>query len=235
MYNGYNSNRYIGYNGFNGFIRNVQHISTLNIQPITTFSSQPTSTFSVQPISALNNQATSTFTNQPNDNQELSSPNQQPKITTSFKQGEVNADKYAVKVLNSTVSADSRVKASNDLTSPTAAAALAYLQSNTKEGLCGLPTETYLETIFSGKSKEEANAAAARIYIKAYNDGENIPQSGACAAADAAYREAFRKGDDPILESALAFVNNWPGAKDGNPCAVSGIEYMKAIIAGIYF
>merc|ERR1719464_2216911 len=34
------------------------------------------------------------------------------------------------------------------------------------------------------------------------------------------------------LESALAFVNNWPGLKDGNPCAVSGKAYMDAIVAG---
>merc|ERR1712142_567632 len=88
------------------------------------------------------------------------------------------------------------------------------------------------KTIFDGKSKEEANAEATRIYIEAYNSGKRLPQSGACAAADATYREAWRKGDDPILESALAFINAWPGAKEGNPCAVSGIDYMKAIING---
>ena len=52
------------------------------------------------------------------------------------------------------------------------------------------------------------------------------------ADGDAAYREAFRNGDDPVLESALAFINAWPGAKEGNPCTVSGISYVKAIIAG---
>jgi hypothetical protein len=30
----------------------------------------------------------------------------------------------------------------------------------------------------------------------------------------------------------LAFINAWPEAKKGNPCAVSGIDYVKAIIAG---
>jgi len=145
---------------------------------------------------------------------------------------QVNADRFVNEALNSQLKVDRRIKASNDLTSPTAAAALAYMKSVTKDGLCGLPTEVYLTAIFSGKSKEEANAEATKIYIEAYNNGERLPRGGACTAADAAYREAFRKGDDPVLESALAFINAWPGAKKGNPCAVSGIAYMKAVVAG---
>ena len=144
----------------------------------------------------------------------------------------INVDKYVDEALNSPLNKDSRVKAATDLTSPSSAAAIAYMQSVAKDGLCGLPSEVYLKTIFSGKSKEEANAEATRVYIEAYNNGERLPQGGACAAADVAWREAWRKGDDPVLESALAYINAWPGAKDGNPCAVSGIEYMKAILAG---
>ena len=60
------------------------------------------------------------------------------------------------------------------------------MKSVAKDGLCGLPTEVYLQTIFSGKSKEEANAEATKIYIEAYNNGERLPQGGACAAADVA-------------------------------------------------
>ena len=82
------------------------------------------------------------------------------------------------------------------------------------------------------RAKKEANAEATKIFIEAYNNGERLPRGGACTAADAAYREAFRNGDDPVLESALAFINAWPGAKKGNPCAVSGIAYMKAVVAG---
>ena len=37
---------------------------------------------------------------------------------------------------------------------------------------------------------------------------------------------------DPVLESALAFINSWPGVTNGNPCAVSGVDYVKAIVAG---
>ena len=35
-----------------------------------------------------------------------------------------------------------------------------------------------------------------------------------------------------ILESALAFVKAWPGVRSGNPCAVSGLAYMEAIVDG---
>ena len=47
-----------------------------------------------------------------------------------------------------------------------------------------------------------------------------------------AWKDAWKNGDDPVLESALAFIDAWPGAKDGNPCAVSGIAYFKTIVAG---
>jgi hypothetical protein len=106
------------------------------------------------------------------------------------------------------------------------------MKSVTTDGLCGLPTKLYLTSIFNGKSIEEANAEATKIYIEAYNNGERLPRGGACTAADASYREAFRNGDDPVLESALAFIKVWPGVKDGNSCAVSEIDYVKAITAG---
>jgi len=146
--------------------------------------------------------------------------------------GKIDVEKYVNEALNTPFPKDGRINAPTDLTSPSAAAALAYMKNVAKDGLCGLPTEVYLQTIFGGKSKEEANAEATRIYIEAYNSGERLPQSGACAASDAAWREAWRKGDDPVLESALAFINAWPGAKEGNPCAVSGIAYVKAILDG---
>ena len=44
-----------------------------------------------------------------------------------------------------------------------------------------------------------------------------LPQEGACADAEEAYREAFRNGDDPVLESCLAFINAWPGTTEGIP------------------
>merc|ERR1711872_183112 len=154
-------------------------------------------------------------------------------ITTASPQGRrIDVNRYEQEALNSPSAKDRRVKAPTDATSPSTAAALAYMKSVSKDGLCGLPTEVYIQTIFDGKSKEEANAAATRVYIEAYNNGERLPTGGACAAADVAWREAWRKGEDPVLESALAFINAWPGVDDGNPCAVSAIDYVKAIVIG---
>jgi hypothetical protein len=122
-----------------------------------------------------------------------------------FRLGKVNADKYVKEALNSPLTADSCVKVSNDLTSPSAAAALAFMKSVAKDELCGLPTEVYLQTIFSGKIKEKANAEATKIYIEAYNNGERLPQEGACAEADAAYREA--SGMEMILSWSLLWLS----------------------------
>merc|ERR1712203_1227014 len=54
----------------------------------------------------------------------------------------------------------------------------------------------------------------------------------ACEASEAAFKSAYIPGEDSILESALAFVKAWPGVRSGNPCAVSGLAYMEAIVDG---
>merc|ERR1712142_601754 len=144
----------------------------------------------------------------------------------------VNARVFAKEIKDKPIHADPRIKAPKDKTSPSAAAALAYLRSVTLDDLCGKPSEIYIQSIFNGKSKEEANAEATRYYIQAYNGGARLPESGACKEADVAYREAFISGDDPILKSAEAFINAWPGVKEGNPCAISGIDYVNAIVNG---
>ena len=147
-------------------------------------------------------------------------------ITTAYaipQRRRIDANRLVKEALNTPLIQDASVKAPVDKNSPSAAAALAYMKSVAKDGLCGLPTEVYIQTIFNGNSKEQANAEATKTYIDAYNNGERLPKGGACAAADVAWREAWRKEGDPVLESALAFINAWPGVKDGNPCAVSGI------------
>lgn len=130
---------------------------------------------------------------------------------------------------------DPRIVASNDGSSPAAAAALAYMKeisNNDKDGFCGLPAQIFLEAILAGKSREAAKNEAAQAYVKAYNRGERQTPGSACEKAENAFRQAVVDGKDPILESGLAFVNNWSGVKEGNPCAVSGIEYVKAIVDG---
>jgi len=159
-----------------------------------------------------------------------SSSSQKSSLTSS--KSSINANRFATAVAKTKVTQDKRIKADNSGSSPSAAAALAYMRNVVLDDLCGKPAEIYLQTIFDGKTKEEANAEATRYYIKAYNGGARLPESGACKASDEAFREAYASGEDPILKSAEAFINAWPGVKDGNPCAVSGIDYYKAIIDG---
>ena len=117
----------------------------------------------------------------------------------------IDVEKYVKEALNTPFPTDSRVKAATDLTSPSAAAALAYMKKVPKDGLCGLPAEKYLENILQGNTKEVANAEATRAYINNYNNGERLPTTGACAAADVAWREAWGKEDDPVIDSAFVF------------------------------
>merc|ERR1719474_407422 len=156
----------------------------------------------------------------------------QPRNFAFFRLGKVNANRYANQILNSALTKDSRIKAPIDVIAPTTAAALAYMKSVSKDDACGGPAQAFLQEIFDGKSAEEANAAAATKFIEAYNNGEKQPEGGACGAAEAAYREAFNDGGDPVLAATLAYVNAWPGVKTGNPCAVASTEYVKAIVGG---
>jgi len=146
---------------------------------------------------------------------------------------QVNVGAEVNEALRVPVVKDSRIAASIDFSSPSAAAALAFMKEITsKDGLCGIPTEIFLENILKGRSREEANAEATQSYLRAYNRGERLVPGSPCAKADLAWREAVVAGTDPVLESALAFMNAWPGVQEGNPCAVSGAEYVKAILAG---
>ena len=143
-----------------------------------------------------------------------------------------NADDFAGRLLQSGFSQDNRIRAASDSSSPSAAAALSYMKAVNNDKLCGIPTQVYLENILTGQSKEKANAEATRSYINSYNSGSRLVPGSACQAADQAWRSAYAAGRDPTYESAVAFMTNWPGFKEGNPCAVSGYDYVNAIIAG---
>merc|ERR1739838_944275 len=117
---------------------------------------------------------------------------------------------------------------------PAAASGLAYMRAYfDKNGLCGTSGLAYMETILSGGSGVQAQANAEAAYKAAWARGGRIVPGSACAASEVAFKEAYASGNGrATIESALAFVNNWPGLKDGNPCAVSGKAYMDAIVAG---
>merc|ERR1739838_373282 len=117
---------------------------------------------------------------------------------------------------------------------PAAASGLAYMRAYfDKNDLCGTSGLAYMETILSGGSGVQAQANAEAAYKAAWARGGRIVPGSACAASEVAFKEAYASGNGrATIESALAFVNNWPGLKDGNPCAVSGKAYMDAIVAG---
>merc|ERR1712032_630921 len=106
---------------------------------------------------------------------------------------------------------------------PSATSALAYMKSYFGDGdLCSESGIAYMKSILSGASGAEANAAAEAAYKAAWAKGARLVPGSACEASEGAFKEAYSSGEGSILESARAFVDNWPGLKTGNPCAVSG-------------
>ena len=95
---------------------------------------------------------------------------------------QVNIGAEVNEALRVPVVKDLRISAPTDSSSPNAAAALAYMKEITdKDGLCGVPTEIFLENILKGRSREEANAEAAQAYLQAYNSGERLVPGSPCA------------------------------------------------------
>merc|ERR1711900_103051 len=141
--------------------------------------------------------------------------------------------RFVDKVQGENYVTDNRVKVAVSSKSPSTAAALAYVNSVVKEGLCGEAAEAYVKSILNGGSKKAAVAEATRAYITAFNSGERYEAGGACEAADRAWKVArVSGGKDHVLEATLAFIKKWPGVEDGNPCAIAGTDYVKEILAG---
>merc|ERR1712212_570774 len=145
----------------------------------------------------------------------------------------IPVDRFVEKVQGENYLTDNRVKVAVSSKSPSTAAALAYVNSVVKEGLCGEAAEAYVKSILNGESKKAAVAEATRAYITAFNSGERYEKGGACEAADRAWKVArVSGGKDHVLEATLAFIKKWPGVEDGNPCAIAGTDYVKEILAG---
>merc|ERR1719489_7690 len=145
----------------------------------------------------------------------------------------IDVARFVDKVQGENYPTDNRVKVAVSSKSPSTAAALAYVSSVVKEGLCGEAAEAYVKSILNGGSKEAAVGEATRAYITAFNSGERYETGGACEAADRAWKVArVSGGKDHVLEATLAFIKKWPGVEDGNPCAIAGTDYVKEILAG---
>merc|ERR1712212_350241 len=145
----------------------------------------------------------------------------------------IPVDRFVEKVQGENYLTDNRVEVAVSSKSPSPAAALAYVNSVVKEGLCGEAAEAYVKSILNGGSKEAAVGEATRAYITAFNSGERYEKGGACEASAKAWNNARLSGSqDHVLEATLAFIKKWPGVEDGNPCAVAGTDYVKEILAG---
>jgi hypothetical protein len=140
--------------------------------------------------------------------------------------------KYAELAKQIPIAITPAILAARDSSSPNLAAAIAYMKAVNSKDICGKSTLAYLEKIASGGTVDEANADATAQYIIDYNNSLRVESGSACDASDIAWRAAEAEGKDPVVASAVAFMENWPGMKEGNPCAVSGIDYVNAIIQG---
>merc|ERR1712037_489800 len=91
----------------------------------------------------------------------------------------------------------------------------------------------YMEAILSGRSVTDAYTAAENAYKAAWRAGMRSVPGTNCAASEYVFKESYdSKGKDSILEAARAFVNNSPGVRSGNPCAVAGKAFMDAVYEG---
>ncbi|XP_023331231.1 uncharacterized protein LOC111703508 [Eurytemora carolleeae] len=144
----------------------------------------------------------------------------------------IDPEPYVQRALNTPLVKDKRINAARDASSPSAAAALEYMKQVAGDDICAVATEAYLEMILHNATAEQANAEATRAYILAHNKGLKPAAGSACEASVVAWRQAEKEGTDPVVKSALAFMNNFPGLQSGNPCAVSGVDYVKAILDG---
>merc|ERR1711936_370287 len=108
---------------------------------------------------------------------------------------------------------------------------IAYMKSFFgEENLCSVSAVAYMEVILSGRSVTEAYTAAEKAYKAAWESGMRSVPGTNCAASEYVFKETYdSKGKDSILEAARAFVNNSPGVRNGNPCAVSGKAFMDDV------
>merc|ERR1719318_1874869 len=138
---------------------------------------------------------------------------------------QVDWETYSLKALASPLAVQSRRL---DAKSPSAKAALSYLQGALGLDSCGQQAKVYLETILGGGSPAQANAEATAVYIRNYNAGERAAPGSACAASDIAFRQAAA-GEDPVLAAALAFMQSYGS---DSPCFVAARDYVESVVAG---
>ena len=112
--------------------------------------------------------------------------------------------------------------------SPSAKASLAYVQSLPLD-TCGRQAKAFIEDVLSGASPAAATAKATSIYQQDYFTGAGSAPESPCQLAEVAWKQATASGQDPVLNSALAFMKAY---KSESPCAVAAFDYVNAIVRG---
>ena len=112
--------------------------------------------------------------------------------------------------------------------SPSAKSALAYFQSLPLD-TCGNQAKAFIEDVLRGASPAAATAKATSIYQQDYFTGAGPAPGSPCQLAEIAWKQATASGQDPVLNSALAFMKAY---KSESPCAVSAFDYVNAIVKG---
>jgi len=116
-----------------------------------------------------------------------------------------------------------------DINSPTAKAALAYVNEAFSEDACGGLAKLYIETVLTGGSVSDANAKATEAYMRQYREGNRPVQGTPCAASEAAFRQAFQNGENPVFAAALAYMRAY---ESESPCFAAAKDYVEAVVEG---
>jgi len=155
------------------------------------------------------------------------SPRAIPSPSISNKE-QVDWQVYSQKVLGLPLAVTSSL---SDIESPTTRAALFYLESTLgkEETSCAKVAKVYIETLLAGGSPAQANAEAAAVFIRNYNEGSRHMPGSPCEAADNAFRNAAESGEDPVLAAAQAFMQSY---KSDSPCFVAAKDYMQTVGKG---
>lgn len=124
------------------------------------------------------------------------------------------------------------IGSADDGSSANARAALEYVKAAGANDVCGRATKAYLEIIVGGGSADDANAAAQDTYRSDYSSGLRVESGSACEAAQVAFKKASAEGKDAVQAATVAYMENSPGAREGNPCAVAGRDYVNSILGG---
>lgn len=116
--------------------------------------------------------------------------------------------------------------------SASAAAALAYMKNSNNQDICSKIGLSFLQEIVNGGTTQSATAVAETLYRSEYNKGSRPTPGSPCQLAEDAWRTAVSKGKNPVLDATIAFMDNWQGIKEGNPCAVSGRAFVTEVLKG---